>query len=139
VYEHPIAGVFVDFFTVNEDDQSLTVSNAPAGEELDTPPGHEKLVEKNLALGDMYDLLLRKRPRGRYRRFDAKNFPEEFARAYAKEMDWRMERGGVTEDEVRRSAAAAGVASEEKIQQTTRKLQEDYARKRESLTRAPRD
>ena len=34
VYNHPLAGCFVDIFSENERGQSLTVSNAPAGEEL---------------------------------------------------------------------------------------------------------
>jgi hypothetical protein len=42
-------------------------------------------------------------------------------------MDWRMQRGGVTEDEVRREALKMNITSEETIQKATRKLHEQYA------------
>jgi len=129
VYNHPLTGCFVDFFSENVRKQSLTVSNAPAGEELDQPPGHEKVIDKTMTVADMYDHLLRHRPSGPHKQIDASNFIEEFQAAYAKEMDWRVNRGGVTEEEVRRSAEAIGVTSEKAIQRTTKKLQEQYAEK----------
>ena len=129
VYNHPLTGCFADLFSENERKQSLTVSNAPAGEELDQPPGHEKVIDKTMSVSDMYDHLLRHRPSGPYKLIDATNFVEEFKTSYAKEMDWRVNRGGVTEEEVRRSAQAIGVTSEKAIKRTTKKLQEQYAEK----------
>jgi hypothetical protein len=126
VYNHPLAGCFVDLFSENERDQSLTVSNAPAGEELDQPPGRGKVIDKTMTVNDMYDYLLKRRPSGPHNRIDATNFVEVFQAAYAKEMDWRMNRGGVTEEEVRRSAEVIGVKSEKAIARTTEKLQKQY-------------
>jgi len=129
VYRHPFVGCFVDLFSENEHERSLTVTNTPYGEELDYPPGREKLFDKSMAMPDMYDHLLRHRPSGPHRRIDASNFVAEFETAYAKEMDWRVDRGGATEEEVRRSAEIMGVTSEEAIQKTTQKIQEQYAKK----------
>jgi len=38
----------------------------------------------------------------------ASEFREVFERAYADEMDWRLSRGGATEEEIRRMALASG-------------------------------
>ena len=133
VYNHPLAGCFVDVFSENERGQSLTVSSAPAGEELDHPPGHNKVIDKTMMVVEMYDFLLTRRPSGPHKRIDETNFVEEFQAAYAKDMDWRMSRGGVTDEEVRRSAEAIGVTSERAIQRTAKKLQEQYAEKQRVL------
>lgn len=133
VYHHPLVGGFVDLFSENEREQGLTVSNAPAGEELDQPPGHEKVIDKTMTIPDMYDYLLNHRPSGPHKRIDAGNFVGEFQAAYAKEMDWRIKRGGVTEEEVRRSADVIGVTSGKAIQRTAQKLQQQYAQRKRTL------
>jgi len=137
LYEHPLAGTFADMFALNENDESLTVSSAPAGEELDQPPGHEKIIDSSLELREMYDLTLNRRPEGPFKRFTSENFAGEFEKAYAKEMDWRINRGGVTEEEVRRSAEKIGITSEKNIQKATEQLQQEYAEKKEELAREP--
>ena len=132
VYEHPLVGVFVDVFSENEEGVSLTVTNAPAGGEMDTPPNRDKVVNKGWGVDEVYDVLLRQRPPGPHRRIDERNFVEEFERAYALEMEWRAGRG-VSEEEVRRTAEAMGEVSERSIRKTTEKLNRQYAEKRESL------
>jgi hypothetical protein len=129
VYDHPLTGCFVDVFSENERGQSLTVSNAPAGTELDQPPGHDKVIDKTMSVADLYDYLLRHRPSGPHVPIDASNFAAEFEAAYAREMNWRKNRGGVTEDEVRRSAEAMGITSEKAVQTATGKLQREFAQK----------
>ena len=112
---------------------SLTVTNAPAGGELDTPPNRDKIVNKEWSVDEIYDVLLRQRPRGPHRRIDERNFVEEFVRAYALEMDWRVNRG-VSEDEVRRTAANMGGGfSDRNIRKATEKLNQQYAEKRETV------
>jgi hypothetical protein len=133
VYDHPLVGCFLDVYSEDEFGNSLTVSNAPAGGELDQPPGREKVIDKTLTAPDMYDLLLRDRPAGPHKRFDSANFVDEYQAAYAREMDWRVNRGGVTDDEVRRSAEAIGVESEKAILRTAEKLQQHYADARRIL------
>jgi len=132
VYEHPLVGVFVDAFSENEEGSSLTVTNAPAGGELDTPPNRDKIVNKEWGVDEVYDVLLRQRPRGPHRHIDERNFVTEFERAYALEMEWRVNRG-VSEEEVRRTAESMGGSSERNIRKATEKLNQQYAEKRESL------
>jgi len=132
VYEHPLVGVFVDAFSETEDGVSLTVTNAPAGGELDAPPNRDKVVNKEWGVDEVYDVLLRRRPRGPHKHIDERNFVEEFERAYALEMEWRVHRG-VSEEEVRRTAETMGGASERNIHKATEKINQQYAEKRESL------
>jgi hypothetical protein len=71
--------------------------------------------------------LLAERPAGPYERVDADSFARRTEEEYARYMDWRMKRGGVTEDEVRREAAAMRITSEATIQKATRVMQEQFA------------
>ncbi len=127
VYSHPLVKSFVDMISKTDDDRSLTVTTAPAGQELDQPAGHEKIFDPGLTIAQMVDLVMRRRPHGTLEQWNAGNFAAKFEAAYAKEMNWRQSRGGVTRDEVRRVAAATGSrATEEQIGEATRKMQEQY-------------
>jgi hypothetical protein len=127
VYSHPLVKSFVDMISKTDDDRSLTVTTAPAGQELDQPPGHEKIFDTSLSIAQMYDLLLRRRPRGSHEEWNADNFAVKFETAYAKELNWRRSRGGVTHDEVRRVAETTGSkVTEEQIGEATRRLQREY-------------
>lgn len=126
VYRHPIAGVFSDVICVTEDGRSLTVTNAPAGADLDHQPGHDKVYMVKASMKQLYDHLMGQCPSGPYKRLDASNFMRIFEEAYAREMEWRQKRGGPTRDEVRRHAHAMGIHSEKKIDKATEKLQEQY-------------
>jgi hypothetical protein len=112
-------------FSKTEDDRSLTVTTAPAGQELDQPAGHEKIFDTSLSIAQMCDLVLRRRPQGAFEKWNVANFAAKFEAAYAKEMDWRRSRGGVTREEVRRVAEATGHRlTEAQISEATRKIQE---------------
>jgi hypothetical protein len=126
VYSHPV-GIFFDLSCVTTGDIGLTVSTAPAGENLDRPPGRSKIFARELSLRQAYDRLLAERPAGPYQHVNADNFARIVETEYAREMDWRAQRGGVTEGEVRREAAAMTITSEETIQKATRKMQEQFA------------
>jgi hypothetical protein len=129
LYKHPLVGHFADVFSLNEEGRSLTVTNAPVGHELDQPPQHQKIFQKQAAIQDMYDRLLKSRPAGPHKRIDASNFVDEFQSAYAREMDWRASRGGVTPDEVRRTAEEMGITSQALIDKSYRELQQELANK----------
>jgi hypothetical protein len=127
IYRHPIAGVFIDMVSTTEDDRSLTVTNAPAGGNLDQPPGRAKIFETKHTLRQLFDRVLSDRPSGPYKRIDASNFVRIFEGEYAREMEWRKQRGGPTADEVRREAHAMGIHSEKTIQKATEHLRKQYS------------
>lgn len=133
VYRHPVVGVFADVYSENDEGESLTMTSAPTGQALDQPPGRPKLFDRSLTIGRMYDLLLKQRPRGPYKLIDGSNFAHEFERAYTLEMAWRAARGGVTEEEVRRTADTMGIRSDETIRKATQKLQKQSDQSSEEL------
>lgn len=126
VYRHPLAGVFVDVGWMTEDDRGFTATNAPAGGNLDPPPGRTKAFLPKASLCELFDRALSDRPAGPYRRLDSSNFARVFEQEYAREMKWRQGRGGVTEAEVRREAHAMGIQSEKTIEKATERLQKQY-------------
>ncbi|MCY3021542.1 MAG: hypothetical protein NTW87_21215 [Planctomycetota bacterium] len=57
----------------------------------------------------LLDDFLAERPQGELEPVVADQFAATFENSYAEEMDWRNSRGGTTEDEIRRVAAATGM------------------------------
>ena len=134
VYHHRVVGCFVDVVAKNEAGHSFTASNAPQGGTLDQREGHAKVYDKTLTIPEMFELAKERRPEGPRDNWTKENFSQKFEQAYAEEMDWRMKRGGVTADEVRRTAAASGKNySEETIQKATQQLQQQYTESRRDL------
>ncbi len=111
LYRHEQAGDWFDFVAEWEDGHVMTVSNAPLFNALDTPPFSTKIAAHELSLADAYEVFqnaLRERQTlAKIHSITLENFPQRFAEAYAKEMDWRLSRGGPTSDEIRRVAAAS--------------------------------
>jgi hypothetical protein len=139
VYRHPVAKVFVDMVSMIDDDASLTVTTAPKGGNLDQRPGHRKIYAASLPIPNMLERLLAERSQGSHRVLDESNFKQLFERQYEREMAWRLGRGGVTMDEVRREAAAMGIDSSKVVAAATQKLQKAYAKEyAESARRDPR-
>jgi hypothetical protein len=131
--------VFVDMVSMIDDDASLTVTTAPKGGNLDQRPGHRKIYAASLPIPKMLERLLAERPQGNHRVLDDSNFKHIFERQYEREMAWRLGRGGVTMDEVRREAAAMGIDSSKVVAAATQKLQKAYAKEyAESARRDPR-
>ena len=134
VYHHSMAGCFVDIVAKNTAGHSFTATNAPTGGTLDQREGHVKVFDKTLAIPAMYAMVKERRPEGPWESWTKENFQSKFETAYAEEMDWRASRGGVTSDEVRRTAQATGTTySEEQIQTATRTLQQQYTQSRRDL------
>jgi hypothetical protein len=131
VYTHPMAGSFVDVCSKAESGRAFTATTAPTGGQLDQKPGHDKVFDKSLTIRQMVELALARRPEGPWQEWNAGNFASKFEQAYAEEMDWRAGRGGVTSDEVRRTAREmGGNFSEGDLQRATHKIQKQYAESR---------
>lgn len=134
VYHHPAVGCFVDVVSKNTAGCTFTATNAPGGGTLDQREGHEKVFDKTLTISAMFEMVKARRPEGPWETWSVENFAQKFETAYAEEMAWRAKRGGVTGDEVRRTAQATGKKySEEQIQKATRDLQEQYAESHRDL------
>jgi hypothetical protein len=128
VYHHKVVGCFVDVVSKNTAGRTFTATNAPQGGTLDQREGHDKVFDKTLSIPEMFELVKERRPEGPWDTWNRENFSEKFEQAYAEEMDWRANRGGVTREEVRRTAAATGKNySEKTIEKATEQLQQEYA------------
>jgi hypothetical protein len=134
VYHHSMVGCFVDVCAKNTAGKSFTATSAPSGGTLDQREGHEKVFDKTLTIPVMFEMVKTRRPEGPWEPWTRENFAAKFEQAYAEEMDWRASRGGVTSDEVRRTAQASGKTySEETIQKATQQLQQQYTESRRDL------
>jgi hypothetical protein len=109
VYDrHPVAGIWVDLVTLFEDGTSITVNDLKRASALDERPGHTKVRIDGATVEELHARLLAERPRKPMLRLTPADIPARFEKAYADEMAWRDARGGPTEDEIRRIAAASG-------------------------------
>jgi hypothetical protein len=86
---------------------------------LERPP--HKLLERfepDDDPGQVYERFLARRPSKPLQAASAELFKGYFERAYAEDMDWRFERGGFSEDEIRKNLEAKGTkASDDQVQQ----------------------
>ena len=122
LYEHPQAGFWADLVVQWEGRGGWTVSSAPQGGELRSPPFSQKIMEKGATPARLWALFEKKRselPQQKRLRLTAENIKQRFEQAYADETDWRNAQGGPSEEEVRRIASESEQnASDEQIQST---------------------
>jgi hypothetical protein len=129
IYEHPDAGLVVDFVTRYPDRTSITVTSSEETG-LDAMPGTTRVNMPGTEPGSLYDRMLSERPPTRTpRRFAASEFARYFEQAYAEEMAWRKDRGGTSKDEIRRVGAKGGhQLSEAQLEEAHRRQQEKERR-----------
>lgn len=107
IYEHAAAGCWCDVVRRYTDDTGWTVSS---GKEhgMDSAPWHHPLFLPGKPLAELHEKLLELSPSKGLQRAGADVFVQRFESAYAREMNWRIERGGPTEEEIRRIASLNG-------------------------------
>ncbi len=108
LYKHPSAGIFADLCANFSDGKELTVSNAPSGSEIDHRPETEKIFMKGSGVGELHDEIRKRTANADLKTVSNESFANEFQSAYRKDMAWRNERGGVSEEEILRVAENSG-------------------------------
>lgn len=107
IYDHVAAGTWCDVVRRYEDETTWTVSSGKL-HGMDSAPWHTP----NFLSGESVSLLLKKlletSPETGHLNAGADLFVERFESAYKREMNWRIERGGATEQEIRRIAEMNG-------------------------------
>jgi hypothetical protein len=117
LYWHPKAGRWMDIYCHYQDGGSLTVSNSPSAGTLDPMPGREKVKVNSQEPAELWAVYQSNRRQAPLNLMTAQNFKPDFERVFAEEMAWRKNRGGATEDEIRRVAVKKGLfVSEQQIQ-----------------------
>lgn len=101
VYDHPLAGVWCDVFRRYEDGSgwSFGTNRDPL---VDYPVDKTVRFFPDLPLAEVVRKFKAEAPSEHAMLVSNEEFPRFFERAYAEEMDWRIERGGATEAEIRR-------------------------------------
>jgi hypothetical protein len=114
VYEHEQAGIWTDLVIPFADGQRLTVSNAPLGEGLESPPWGRKVSDKSADTATLIQKAqaeLKDRPR---LPVSTDGFVQSFTTEYARDMAWRRERGGITQVELEAMADEQDWTEEER-------------------------
>ena len=102
MYTHPVAGLWVDMVADIENGKEYTVSNAPMGGEMDTPPNTEKYWLKDLTVSELYSKLKEVVNNQPIKTIDTTSFREYFENSYKREMQWKNKNGGITLEEFMR-------------------------------------
>lgn len=118
ITQHPIAGLLADLDAYWTDGRGISIANSAAVGQLDQMPGHTTLSFPDAGIARLWKEM-RKRLEPGAIAFTSETFPRFFEAWYAKEMEWRMNKG-FNEEEVRRTSAALGDnPDEETIRFTT--------------------
>lgn len=102
VYDHPLVeDVWCDLVRRYEDGSGWTfgTNRDPL---VDYPVDKTIKYFPNHSLGELFEKFKAEAPRENAIQVSNEEFPRFFEKAYAEEMDWRIERGGATEAEIRR-------------------------------------
>ena len=128
IYDHPEQGNWLDLVIIYEDGTSLTISNAPEGSEIESPPESEKVYLEGQPASRLFEVMVKRFEQQPVVFLRPSNFVAEFENAYREEMEWRLDRG-TTEGEVRAVAKRMGQdASASEIQQTLKVVRGDEFR-----------
>jgi len=108
IYQDPESGVYLDLVTAYEDGTYCTYSTARQAGLLDTPPFKTVKSLPELSAADLLQRFLAERPKQAMLPATANAFPALFESFWARDFDWRIARGGITEDEIRRLQSLGG-------------------------------
>ncbi|MGY8768963.1 MAG: hypothetical protein ACKVH8_11130 [Pirellulales bacterium] len=124
IYEAGHIGVWVDVISVYEDRSRFRVS-WQVDDLMDQPPQSQVEFQPDCLPASLVDTFFSHRPQGSFAPMSAELFVSDFENAYAAEMDWRMERGGPTAEELQRITERAGEETNEEEISTIQDLWHD--------------
>jgi hypothetical protein len=123
VYEHPRVGVWIDLAGRYEDGGSLTVTDSSRAGVLDKPEGHVSIAMPGEPTARLFERLRAERLPKQMLPTSPAEFVARFTGAYADEMAWRKQRGGATEDEIKRVADNVGIDASPEAVAMTREIE----------------
>jgi hypothetical protein len=113
VYQQQGQGVWLDVVSEYADGRVVSYSTNEHAGLLDPPPFKTSKSLPEATATELLARFLSERPAGARRPVAAASFVESFETAWARECDWRAERGGVTEDEIRRLTSRDGAKADD--------------------------
>jgi len=102
MYTHPVAGLWIDMVADVQNGKEYTISNAPMGGEMNTPPNAEMHWLKDLTASELYLKLKEVIGNRPIKALDTNSFRDYFENAYKREMQWKNKNGGVSFEEFMR-------------------------------------
>jgi hypothetical protein len=100
IYEHPVAGLWFEAGFEFEDGTLFAYSTGP-NHHMGNPPWTIFEFRTAAPTAELLDAVIADRPDKPAVATSAESFPGRFEEAWARDMDWRIERGGPSEEEIR--------------------------------------
>jgi type III secretion system (T3SS) SseB-like protein len=99
IYEHPKAGVWINFVRLFEDGTSITFTNTQ-DRGLEKRPGHPTVHRPGATASQLYPVVHEQSPAGTRKQLSPSSIVSEFEQAWADGVRWRKSRGGISTTEV---------------------------------------
>lgn len=129
VYDHKQIAPTMDVLCRYTDDTSVTATNTEMGKSLDTRPGTKTHWLGNASAQQLLDAVRNHPHTAPPCPHPAEDFVWRFQRAYAESMNWRLKKGGVSRDEMRRQAKQDGMElNDEEFEGAYEMQREQYRR-----------
>ncbi|HWE39588.1 MAG TPA: hypothetical protein VG406_23770 [Isosphaeraceae bacterium] len=109
IYEQPILGIYLSFFTRYRDGSSLTYTNISGRGIMPDRPGFDRVRLPGLDATHLYLRFVNERRQGLMRPMTAGEYAGDFEALYADLMDWMAARGGYTLEEIRAARLRFGL------------------------------
>ncbi len=93
VYEHPVAGSWINFISKYHDGTSVTFTNQGRGAGLEQRPGHPIIYASGLDAASLYERFNMERPKNNLLQLNATQLARLFEAAYADSIAWRKNKG----------------------------------------------
>jgi hypothetical protein len=107
IYDHPKAGVWINFVVLFEDGTSITFTNTQ-DRGLEKRPGHPTVHVPGAAAGQLYPMVIAQCPRGARKALTPESIVAEFEKAWADHIQWRKSQGGISVTEAASVALSRG-------------------------------
>lgn len=105
IYDHVKLPPSLDAVCAFEDGTELTVGNSTFGDAMDRPPDSPAIRLNGGGVAEVLAALANHPAASPRIPIKGGEFADRFKASYAKEMNWRLKRGGATREELRRQAA----------------------------------
>lgn len=99
IYEHPKAGIWINFVVLFQDGSSITFTNT-RDRGMEKRPGHPTVHVAGAAAGQLYSIAVAQCPRQPRKVLTPESLVTEFEKAWADGIRWRKSRGGISVAEV---------------------------------------
>lgn len=118
IYDHKVAGVWVDLVADLEGGTQLTVSNSSREMTVQLPPNCEIILEKKASIAELLEQLNKRLEGETFLCLEAEDFVHYFETNYRESKLWNLLRLGPSEEEVRATIALMGKeVTDEQVQE----------------------